>query len=211
VLTRNPYRIDGPALISFSGGRTSGYMLRNILDAHGGTLPDDVHVVFANTGKEMPETLDFVQECGERWGVRITWLEWRDNEAGYDTVSHNSASRNGEPFKALIDKRGFLPNPVMRFCTQEMKVRPMQTLMLSLPPSGAAQILTFASRTTMEPPRWGIATSAFSRARPRSWGSSASGPIWRGGGQRQRQRQGRANPMAPSSARTARAIPRCSP
>lgn len=131
-MVRNPYRIEGPALISFSGGRTSGYMLKHIIDAHDGTLPDDVHVVFANTGKEMPETLDFVQECENRWGVRIVWLEWRDNEAGYDTVSHNSASRNGEPFKALIDKRGFLPNPVMRFCTQEMKVRPMKKLMLAL-------------------------------------------------------------------------------
>ena len=28
-----------------------------------------------NTGKEMPQTLDFVQECGERWGLAIVWLE----------------------------------------------------------------------------------------------------------------------------------------
>lgn len=32
----NPYHIEGPALISVSGGRTSGFMLRQILDAHGG-------------------------------------------------------------------------------------------------------------------------------------------------------------------------------
>ena len=38
----NPYLIKGPALISFSGGRTSGYMLNHILEAHGGRLPDDV-------------------------------------------------------------------------------------------------------------------------------------------------------------------------
>lgn len=57
----NPYRIYGPAIISFSGGRSSGYMLHEILMAHEGTLPDDVHVVFANTGKEMGETLDFVR------------------------------------------------------------------------------------------------------------------------------------------------------
>jgi hypothetical protein len=66
----NPYLIEGPALISFSGGRTSGYMLWQILDAHGGTLPDDVHVCFANTGKEREETLRFVHECETRWGVR---------------------------------------------------------------------------------------------------------------------------------------------
>jgi hypothetical protein len=33
----NPYLIQGQALISFSEGRTSGYMLKHILDAHGGT------------------------------------------------------------------------------------------------------------------------------------------------------------------------------
>jgi 3'-phosphoadenosine 5'-phosphosulfate sulfotransferase (PAPS reductase)/FAD synthetase len=123
----NPYLIQPPALISFSGGRTSGYMLRQILDAHGGVLPDGVHVAFANTGKERAETLDFVQRCGAEWGVRVRWLEWhRDSETGergFVEVSHNSASRNGEPFEALIDVKGFLPNPVTRYCTQELKIR----------------------------------------------------------------------------------------
>jgi hypothetical protein len=73
----NPYQIEAPALISFSGGRTTGcYMLRHILDAYGGQLPKDVIPCFANTGKEMPQTLDFVQECGERWGASIVWLEY---------------------------------------------------------------------------------------------------------------------------------------
>ncbi len=57
IVGRNPYLIEGPALVSFSGGRTSGYMLKHILDAHDGTLPEDVHVVFANTGKEMEVTM----------------------------------------------------------------------------------------------------------------------------------------------------------
>jgi 3'-phosphoadenosine 5'-phosphosulfate sulfotransferase (PAPS reductase)/FAD synthetase len=70
-----PYLIDGPALISFSGGRTSAYLLRQALDAHGGSLPADVIACFANTGKEMPQTLDFVRDCSERWDVEIVWLE----------------------------------------------------------------------------------------------------------------------------------------
>lgn len=134
----NPYRIEGPALISFSGGRTSAYMLWHILDAHGGKLPDDVHVCFANTGKEREETLRFVHECATRWGVRVRWLEWRRRqrgdpwEDGFEEVGFNSASRQGEPFVALVDQRGFLPNPVTRFCTQELKVRTMQNYMRSL-------------------------------------------------------------------------------
>lgn len=121
----DPFLIKGPALISFSGGRTSGYMLWRILQAHGGTLPDDVKVTFANTGKEMPQTLDFVRDCGERWGVDVVWLEYAQAEKPSDRwrrVSYETASRNGEPFKALIDFRQYLPNPVTRFCTQEMKI-----------------------------------------------------------------------------------------
>jgi hypothetical protein len=125
----DPFRLTGPALVSFSGGRTSAYMLRRVLDAHRGTLPTDVHVLFANTGKERPETLEFVEQCGERWGVPIVWLEYRATAGpdgwkhGYAEVTFDTASRNGEPFTRLIETRSYLPNQVARFCTQELKVR----------------------------------------------------------------------------------------
>lgn len=121
----DPFLISGPAVISFSGGRTSAYMLWRILQAHGGTLPEDVVVAFANTGREMPATLDFVRDCGAAWNVPIRWLEYRreDGQHTFAEVSHNSASRDGEPFEALVQSRGFLPNPVARFCTAELKVR----------------------------------------------------------------------------------------
>lgn len=73
----SPYFCHGPTLVSFSGGRTSAYMLFQVLCAHGGVLPDYVVVAFANTGQELEETLRFVHECGTRWGVRIFWVEWR--------------------------------------------------------------------------------------------------------------------------------------
>lgn len=137
----DPFFITGPALISFSGGRTSAYMLWRILQAHGGTLPDDVHVCFANTGKEREETLRFVHECGVRWAVRIRWLEWRSRPIGkdgrdtpiadrFEEVGLNSASRNGEPFKSLIRRKKYLPNAVSRFCTAELKIEAMKYFML---------------------------------------------------------------------------------
>lgn len=123
----NPYFIQGPALISFSGGRTSGYMLRQILLAHGGELPPDVIVTFANTGKERPETLDFVWACGEHWGVPIVWLEYDPAADGnFRVVSFETAARAGEPFSALLRKKSYLPNPVTRFCTIELKIRVMR-------------------------------------------------------------------------------------
>ena len=132
----NPYKIEGPALISFSGGRTSAFMLWNILQAHGGVLPDDIYVTFANTGKEAPETLDFVHEVEQKWGVKIYWLElyFGEERPVYRTkiVDYETASRNGEPFEALLDRRQYLPNPVTRFCTSELKIKVMSRFMRKL-------------------------------------------------------------------------------
>lgn len=142
-MTADPFFITGPALISFSGGRTSAYMLWRILQAHGGVLPQDVHVTFANTGKEREETLRFVHECATRWNVRVRWLEWRTrrtkNDDGtvipfderYEEVGFNSASRDGRPFADLIAVKGYTPNAVTRFCTSELKVQVMRWFMQS--------------------------------------------------------------------------------
>ena len=126
----NPFLVSGPALISFSGGRTSGFMLHEILRAHGGNLPENVHVTFANTGKEREETLRFVHECGSRWNVAAHWLEWRDGS--FEEVGYNSASRKGEPFDGIIAKKQYLPNPLTRFCTIELKIRVMRNFAISL-------------------------------------------------------------------------------
>ena len=107
-------------------------MLHEILRANG-DLPDRAIVTFQNTGREMPQTLDFVQECAERWGVHVVWLEYSPaSDDGFNIVSHNSASRNGEPFEALIRKRRFLPNQAARFCTTELKIRTAKRYLLSL-------------------------------------------------------------------------------
>lgn len=126
----NPFEITGNTCISFSGGRTSAYMLWRVLDANNG-LPDNCEVTFANTGKECEETLEFVRECGERWNVPITWLEYIPDAPGFKVVDFDSAARNGEPFEAVIRKRQYLPNPVTRFCTIEMKIRAIAKLMKS--------------------------------------------------------------------------------
>lgn len=130
----NPYKIEAPALISFSGGRTSGFMLKNIIDAYNGTLPEDLYIVFANTGKEMPQTLDFVRDCEDKWDCKIHWLELEisDEKPVYRTkeVNYETASRKGEPFEALIKRRKMLPNPVMRMCTQELKMNVMKRFMI---------------------------------------------------------------------------------
>jgi len=130
----DPFKLDGPTCISFSGGRTSAYMLWRVLDSNGG-LPDEAQVCFENTGKEDEATLRFVRECGSRWGVRIRWLEYRTALVPADRwaeVDFDSASREGEPFEAAIRQRQFLPNPITRFCTVELKIRTAHRFLKSL-------------------------------------------------------------------------------
>ena len=95
----------------------------------GGTLPENVKIIFANTGKEAEATLKFVDDCSKHFGVEIIWLEWNPADKAKDRwkiVDFQTASRNGEPFEGLINLRGYLPNPMMRFCTQELKIRPIK-------------------------------------------------------------------------------------
>lgn len=151
----DPFEIAGPAVISVSGGRTSGEMLRRIA-AHG--LRPHVHVLFANTGKEIEATLVFVRQCAEHFGVTVRWLEWRPSSweevdallpeipedrlqalsrilkprpGGFEEVDFHTAHRDGEPFEALIALRRILPNPVIRYCSTELKVRPMKQWMIA--------------------------------------------------------------------------------
>lgn len=129
---RDPFKIDSPTCISFSGGRTSAYMLWRVLQSHDGKLPDEALVCFANTGREDEATLRFVRDCGQHWGVPITWLEYNPEAPGYTVVDFASASRNGEPFMAMIQKERYLPNPMQRICTSRLKVRTMHKYQRSL-------------------------------------------------------------------------------
>ena len=121
---RDPFKITGRTAISVSGGRTSAYMLHRVLESNGG-LPDDVQLMFANTGLEHEATLEFVATLGQRWGVPINWIEYRDHAPGYAVVNFDTAARNGEPYEAMIRKERFIPTPVQRLCTSRLKIRAM--------------------------------------------------------------------------------------
>ena len=107
-------------------------MLKKILDAHGGTMPEESRILFANTGLEHEKTLEFVKECGERWNLDVIWLEWSDTDPGFTIVNFDTASRSGEPFSKLIEQRKFPPTPVARFCTSNLKMRTMAKYLKSI-------------------------------------------------------------------------------
>ena len=109
-------------------------MLRYFLDEYDGQLPNDTVVIFNNTGREHKKTLKFVNDIETNWNVPIVWTEWRLSNAplvpsrdkvgpwdGFVVVNYQTAARAGEPFRSLIDWKGFLPNPAIRYCTQHLK------------------------------------------------------------------------------------------
>jgi len=128
----DPFRITEPTLISFSGGRTSAYMLWRVLQTHNGILPNDAVVCFANTGKEVEQTYEFIKNCEAHWNVKINWLEYLPDAPGFKVVNFGTAARNGEPFEAVIRKYSKLPNPAQRWCTGKLKITTMHKFVRSL-------------------------------------------------------------------------------
>ena len=124
------FKINQPTVISFSGGRTSAYMLWRVLQSNNG-LPSDCMAIFCNTGKEVEETLKFIKDCQDNWKCNITWLEYRP-DLSFTTVDFETASRSGEPFEMIAQYRKMLPNTRARFCTAELKVRTMSRYLKSI-------------------------------------------------------------------------------
>ena len=119
--------------ISFSGGRTSAYMTKLILDNWSDRY--EFIVTFANTGLEHPKTLEFIHNCDTYFGFNTIWLEAVVHEGRiaptHKIVNFSSASRNGEPFEEVIKKYG-IPNPAFPGCTRDLKLSPIKSYLKSL-------------------------------------------------------------------------------
>lgn len=121
--------------ISFSGGQTSAYMTKWLLDNKKDDY-DEIVITFANTGQENEETLEFIKRCDDEWNLGVVWLEAVVNpELGKGTkhkiVNFETASRNGEPFEDYIKKHG-IPNMSRPKCTGELKLSPMRSYLRSI-------------------------------------------------------------------------------
>lgn len=121
-------------LVSFSGGETSAYLAKWLLDNKSDVY--DMKFVFANTGDEEEETLKFVDRCSKEWNIDIVWVEAlvHHNErvaSTHNVVNFNTASRNREPYKEIIKKYG-IPNQNFLHCNREMKLNPIKSYMKSI-------------------------------------------------------------------------------
>ena len=121
-------------LVSFSGGETSAYLAKWLLDNKSEVY--NMVFIFANTGDEEESTLSFIELCSKKWNINIVWVEAfvHHNEriaSTHKVVNFKTTSRNREPFKEVIKKYG-IPNQNFLHCNREMKLNPIKSYMKSL-------------------------------------------------------------------------------
>ena len=98
-------------IVSFSGGKDSQACLIYAVNKFGAA---NVEAIFCDTGWEHPETYKHISETCDVLGVKLTIL------------------RADKTFLALaIHKRRF-PSAKVRFCTEELKIKPMIDYILSI-------------------------------------------------------------------------------
>ena len=116
-------------ICTFSGGRTSAFMSQYILNSSKYDNFEKIFI-FANTGKERKETLDFINKCDSQWNLNIIWLEAKINETkgvgtSYNIVDYKNADRTGKVFERMLKKYP-LPNAFASNCTRELKLKPIE-------------------------------------------------------------------------------------
>lgn len=120
-----------PLIVSCSFGKSSMFMANWLIENKSDIY--DLHFLFANTGREMEETLIFGDKCQKHFGINLIWLEADINPKKgigprHKIVNFKTASRNGEPFESLIKKEG-IPNIKRAMCTDRLKTQVMRSWM----------------------------------------------------------------------------------
>jgi 3'-phosphoadenosine 5'-phosphosulfate sulfotransferase (PAPS reductase)/FAD synthetase len=92
-------------ILNLSGGKDSAALAIYLRDR----IPD-LEYVFCDTKKELPETYEYLDRLEAYLGRRITRLD----NGGRDFDHH------------LALRRGFLPSPRKRWCTEELKIKPFE-------------------------------------------------------------------------------------
>ena len=90
------------AVVSFSGGRTSAYLVWLTK-----SLGIDAKYVFMDTGAEHPKTYDFVRNVARGFGVEVTCLRVDVNPElgkgnGYSVISIDEIQQDLAPWKAMM-------------------------------------------------------------------------------------------------------------
>lgn len=128
-------------LVTFSGGETSAFMRQYLNKEFQNEY--EMLFVFANTGMESNETLDFVNKCEKKFDININWIEAKvyhnaKKSCGFTKVDYLTATRNTDwklrtdtPFEEVVKKYG-IPNHSRLHCTRELKMNPIKAFAKSV-------------------------------------------------------------------------------
>lgn len=114
-------------IVSFSGGRTSAYLV-HLMEQKRKTEGWKVRYVFCDTGAEHEKTYDFIRNLVEHWNIDLVCIrvvvnpEYRKGST-YQVVGLDDLKTDLGPWKQITAKYS-LPNVSMPYCTREMKSRP---------------------------------------------------------------------------------------
>mgnify|MGYP001007251062 FL=1 len=92
-------------VLSLSGGKDSAALAIYLK----GKI-ENIEYVFCDTGKELDETYEYLEKLEAYLGKPITYL--RNEERGFDEL--------------LLARGGFLPSPQVRWCTEQLKIKPFE-------------------------------------------------------------------------------------
>lgn len=110
-------------VVSFSGGRTSAYLVHLIK-----TLGMNATYIFMDTGAEHPETYKFIRNVVQHWGIDLICLRVKYNpELGkgndYDVLEIDDIGPDYGPWVGMLKKYG-CPSVEAPYCTSRMKTEP---------------------------------------------------------------------------------------
>ena len=134
-----------PHIVKFSGGRSSGTMLFELLESKALNAERGDVVIFNNTSAEHPATYDFVRECKEvcemKHGIPFFLVEhctYEDSSHGeyiriptfrlVNSKPHSKENPNGyrwrgEVYEELLSWNGVVPSIFQRTCTVALKMQ----------------------------------------------------------------------------------------
>jgi hypothetical protein len=140
-------------VVSFSGGRTSAYLLHKMLQEYG---KENIKAIFANTGRESEATLEFVRDCENYFDIPIIWLEYDlddDNKEIFKKVNFETANRDGLPLYKSIKKTKVVPNFFQRHCTINTKIQTISRYIVS-EKLREDEVIQYIGIRHDEPKRW---------------------------------------------------------
>lgn len=120
-------------MVTISGGRSSAMMARHIQTSEKYKDFEKIYI-FANTGQERKETIDFLKNIVKFWGIDLNIVEAVGSNImgvgiNYKLVDFNTLSMNSEPFESVIrhKNKGIfdgLPNQESPYCSESLKTIP---------------------------------------------------------------------------------------